>query len=90
MLSAIVKRKPSNDRPTYFNFSVLRLKSLRMILLLSGIGAIGAYTPLFYLEIKMLRLIILKKNPPQSSYTISPAQLPLHTHTRNKESSNGQ
>jgi len=44
-----VKGKPSNDRPPYFDFSVLRLKSLRMILLSSGIGAIGAYTPLFYL-----------------------------------------
>ena len=47
-----VKGKPSNDRPPYFDFSVLRLKSLRMILLSSGIGAIGAYTPLFYLVIK--------------------------------------
>lgn len=46
-----VKGKPSNDRPPYFDFSVLRLKSLRMILLSSGIGAIGAYTPLFYLVI---------------------------------------
>lgn len=44
-----VKGKPSNDRPPYFDFSVLRLKSLRMILLSSGIGSIGAYTPLFYL-----------------------------------------
>ena len=57
-----VKGKPSNDRPPYFDFSVLRLKSLRMILLSSGIGAIGAYTPLFYLVIKMLRLIILKRD----------------------------
>ena len=44
-----VKGKPSNDRPPYFDFSVLRLKSLRMILLSSGIGSVGAYTPLFYL-----------------------------------------
>ena len=57
-----VKGKPSNDRPPYFDFSVLRLKSLRLILLSSGIGAIGAYTPLFYLVIKMLRLIILKRD----------------------------
>lgn len=49
-----VKGKPSNDRPPYFDFSVLRLKSLRMILLSSGIGAIGAYTPLFYLVISFL------------------------------------
>ncbi|XP_046644820.1 monocarboxylate transporter 3-like isoform X3 [Daphnia pulicaria] len=47
-----VKGKPSNDRPPYFDFSVLRLKSLRMILLSSGIGAIGAYTPLFYLALQ--------------------------------------
>ena len=49
-----VKGKPSNDRPPYFDFSVLRLKSLRMILLSSGIGSIGAYTPLFYLVIYFL------------------------------------
>jgi len=47
-----VKGKPSNDRPPYFDFSVLRLKSLRMILLSSGIGAIGAYSPLFYLALQ--------------------------------------
>ena len=55
-----VKGKPSNDRPPYFDFSVLRLKSLRMILLSSGIGSIGAYTPLFYL-VNFFWLISKKK-----------------------------
>ena len=56
-----VKGKPSNDRPPYFDFSVLRLKSLRMILLSSGIGAIGAYTPLFYLVIVDINQVLLKQ-----------------------------
>ena len=53
-----VKGKPSNDRPPYFDFSVLRLKSLRMILLSSGIGAIGAYTPVFYLVMTIIRAFL--------------------------------
>ena len=57
-----MKGKPSNDRPPYFDFSVLRLKSLRMILLSSGIGAIGAYTPVFYLVITTCHFRLAPEN----------------------------
>lgn len=67
-----VKGKPSNDRPPYFDFSVLRLKSLRMILLSSGIGAIGAYTPLFYLVI-----IKRKERKKTDPYFLSEKKMPF-------------
>ncbi|KAK2716431.1 monocarboxylate transporter 2-like isoform X2 [Artemia franciscana] len=46
------KGKPRNDKPQYFDFSVLRYRSLQIILLACGVSSFGIYTPLFYMGLQ--------------------------------------
>lgn len=44
-----IKDKNKDDRPPFFDFSTLRSKTVRILLVSTGISAFGINTPIFYL-----------------------------------------